>query len=154
MLRNGESQCRKLITLHRKTWEKLVREDKNTTTREHGVLFLNLETRKRSERGGPGKIRVYWENKVHVVKERRGTNGPVYVVKPLDGDGRERTLHRNLLLPCPYLVDVQGTKHRNEDKKRERKITQKPKAKAQVQDSESSSDEEYTTWMPRQSQNM
>jgi len=112
------------------------------------VLIRNL-----SERGGPGKIRAYWENKVHVVKERRGTNGPVYVVKPLDGEGRERTLHRNLLLPCPYLVDVQDTKHLNKDRKRERKITQKPKAKAQVQDSESSSEEEYTMWVPRRSQN-
>ena len=77
----------------------------------------------------------------------------MYVVKPLDGEGRERTLHQNLLLPCPYLVDVQDTKHLNKDRKRERKITQKPKAKAQVQDSESSSEEEYTMWVPRQSQN-
>lgn len=53
-------------------------------------------------------MHAYWENKVHVVKERRGINTPVYVVKPLDGEGKERTLHRNLLLPCPYLVDGQG----------------------------------------------
>ena len=42
-----------------------------------------------------------------VVKD---SNSPVYEVKPDVGDGRHRTLHRNIILPCNYLpVDTSDT---------------------------------------------
>ena len=64
------------------------------------VLIKNLVPRQ-----GPHKLRSYWEDKVHVVVSRKD-DGPVYVVKPEIGTGRERTLHRNLLLPCNMLINT------------------------------------------------
>ncbi len=52
------------------------------------VLVRNL-----GERGGPGKLRSYWEKAVYVVKEQVSDN-PVYVIHPENNDrGKTRTLH-------------------------------------------------------------
>ena len=62
------------------------------------VLVRNL-----TPRGGPGKIKSFWEDEIHVVVSRKPPDSPVYDVKPESGHGKIRTLHRNLLLPGPYL---------------------------------------------------
>ena len=67
---------------------------------EDRVLAGNL-----TPRGGPGKLRAFWEDAIHVVIARKGS--PVYDVRPESGQGRSRTLHWNLLLPCDQLPSKQ-----------------------------------------------
>lgn len=62
------------------------------------VLVRNL-----TPRGGTGKLRNHWEENIHVVVRQVGEDIPVYEVKPEQGRGRSRTLHRNLLLQCDHL---------------------------------------------------
>ena len=68
------------------------------------VLMKNL-----SERGGPGKLRSYWEDKVHVVVHRKSPDSPVYQLKPENGTGPIRTLHHNLLFPYGTLLESSST---------------------------------------------
>ena len=80
------------------------------------VLVRNLTPRE-----GPGKIRAYWEDEIHVVASRKNADSPVYDVKPESGRGKTRTLHRNLLLPCDYLpVETPKLDHQ---KKQQRPIS-------------------------------
>ena len=55
------------------------------------------------EKDGPGKIRSYWEQTVYRVVKRLNDDGPVYTVEPENGNGKQHTLHRTLLLPCDSL---------------------------------------------------
>jgi len=63
------------------------------------VLVRNL-----NEKGGPGKLRSHWEQDIYQIVKRAGEESPVYqVVSERNPNGRLRTLHRNLLLPCEEL---------------------------------------------------
>ena len=63
----------------------------------HQVLLRNL-----SQRGGPGKLCAHWENDVYVIRKQRSEDIPVYCIAPESGNGKERTVHRNLLVaPLP-----------------------------------------------------
>ena len=98
------------------------------------VLIHNL-----SERGGPGKVRSYWEQDVYtVVKRERGS--PVYIVKKENGQGIERVLHRNLLLQCDFLPVDPVPAPLTKDKKGWRKsIWNRKKASAKKASQEMSS---------------
>ena len=59
-----------------------------------------------SERGATGKIRPFWEEKVHVIIKNFSSENITYKVHPeKDLSGKIRTLHRNMLLSCGNLLD-------------------------------------------------
>ena len=51
------------------------------------------------EKGGTGKLRTYWENKVYVVVERN-PEIMLYTIKPESGNGNVKRVHRNNILLC------------------------------------------------------
>ena len=62
--------------------------------------------RNMSERGGTGKLRSFWEDKIHIVLETYGENPVLYRVQAEnDPNGRARNLHRNMMQPCDELLD-------------------------------------------------
>lgn len=114
------------------------------------VLVRNL-----TPRGGTGKLRSHWEDMIHVVKGRKCPDSPVYVIEPSQGTGRRRVLHRNLLLPCPYLVDEPESHEPDlgeKSKRRKAKQTTRKDHTARHDtyrtrtDTDSSSEEEYCLW--------
>ena len=63
------------------------------------VLIRNM-----GEKGGPGKLRSYWEQEVYTIVDCKGDSGVVYSVRPENKEKeRIRTVHRNMLLPCEHL---------------------------------------------------
>lgn len=107
------------------------------------MLVRNL-----TPRGGPGKLRSYWEDVIYVVKAQKWPSSPVFVVKPLQGTGREQVLHRNLLLPCPYLVEKPNTSGSNTKEKIKKARVKRTKNHTTEQDvqpaeTDSSSEGEY-----------
>ena len=80
------------------------------------MLVRNL-----SERGGPGKIRSYWEQVAYTVV-KRPRKSPVYIVKKENGQGTERVLRRNLLLQCDFLPVYPVPAPLPKDKKGWRKV--------------------------------
>lgn len=52
------------------------------------LLFPRGEGKRNlTPRRGTGKLDNYWEDTVHVVQSRRGSDSPVYMVEPLEGIG-------------------------------------------------------------------
>ena len=111
------------------------------------VLVRNLR-----ETGGPGKIRAYWEKYIYIVTQQKGTNVPVYEFKRESGLGTPRVLHRNLLLPCPYLCDESENDEDREVKKTMQRDRRTKRAENEGgrdgQCQESEGDEEELTFVP------
>ncbi|PIK49532.1 Retrovirus-related Pol polyprotein from transposon [Apostichopus japonicus] len=71
------------------------------------VLVRNVG---RSE--GPNKLGSFWEDKVYRVVKRHSPDLPVYDVAPEDGIGRQKTVHRNMLLSCELFTPERPAKDR------------------------------------------
>ena len=98
-----------------------------------------------SERGGPGKLRSHWEEQIYII-EKRIADSLVYPVRPEVGRGKQRLLHRNLLLPCHALpFETPSPLKRVGDKTCQPTNAVPPN---HVREDGESSDEEYTASTP------
>lgn len=68
---------------------------------------------------GKHKLADRWEEHPYTVKSQPNTDIPVYVVRQENGEGRERTLHRNKLLPVGTITDKPIPAPRNTNKRLE-----------------------------------
>lgn len=73
---------------------------------------------------------------MYVVTQRKYEDSPVYELKPENGNGRTRVIHRNLLLPCDFLP-VEKVDTPAEPRKQRKKVSKR----RQTEQEHSSGDE-------------
>ncbi|KAK3086508.1 hypothetical protein FSP39_019394 [Pinctada imbricata] len=91
---------------------------------------------------GKHKIADRWENDTYIIVKQPNPMIPVFVVKKENGEGKKRTLHRNLLLPIGYLEPSDTKRPIPAPRKQSQPITPSEKEKQQtdVIDSENDND--------------
>ena len=90
------------------------RKEKGKVRRKRKPPLTSLEIGERVlvknvvERGGPGKIRSFWEQDIYLVKDKKGgERSLVYSIqKENDARNRIRVVHRNLLLPVSPIFQI------------------------------------------------
>ncbi|ROI16652.1 hypothetical protein DPX16_22629 [Anabarilius grahami] len=121
---------------------KTLTEKQKTNWKEslNKLTFANL-----TPRGGTGKLRNHWEDVVHTVVRQVGEGSPIYEVKPEQGKGRSRVLHRNLLLSCDYLpLEVELRK----ESKTKKTVNEQRLADENESSPEEGEDEDYYCYLP------
>ena len=68
------------------------------------VLLTNFE------KGGPGKLKSYWEKTVYVVKDKNA-DVPVYTICP-EGKNKIKRVHRNNIMKCNFILPGEQQKHK------------------------------------------
>lgn len=101
------------------------------------VLVRNIRLR------GKHKLADKWESDVYIVLKQSG-DIPVYVVRPENGKGPQRTLHRDLLLACGFLPLTQVEDEANTQVPPRRPRTrQQPRQEGSDEDEFQSDPDEY-----------
>ena len=104
---------------------------------------------------GKHKIQDKWEDDTYIVINQPNLDIPVFTVKKENGEGKPRTLHRNLLLPIGYIHEpVQNATQRPKPKPRvkTRQVTKsKPDTDQETSAEDSSFEEEYYFVRPKES---
>ena len=93
------------------------------------------------------KISNRWENDTYIVLKKPNLDIPVFTVQTENGQGRIRTLHRNLLLPVAYIShtpDEEQPKPIPKPRTRFQKKQRKHTPMSSDESSSSSSEEDYT----------
>ena len=152
---NWEKAMREAYSLAQQNSKKSTEKSKRLYDRKtHSTLLEpgdHVLVRNMTPRGGPGKLRAFWEDKVHKVVKRLAEDSPVYIVEPVNGQSTCRTLHRNMLLPCNQFSEEEQTSEAvPTSKKGTRQKPGKTTQHSQQHDDYSDSEEDFVM-IPRRS---
>ena len=102
-LRSHLNRAYELATAHSKTSQHRQKVNYDHKTRGAVVETGDRVLVKVVAFDGKHKIADRWEDVPYIVSKRPNNDIPVYVVKREDGVSKQRTLHRNVLLPIGFL---------------------------------------------------
>jgi transposase InsO family protein len=134
---------------HRIAAENSARRKEKSRKRTNKIKYASLEVGDRvlvrnvREKGGPGKLRSYWEQEIYKVVSVKDEARVVYEVVPeCKPQSKTRILHRNMLLPCDHLPMESPTRAVPRQRKTRRK--QQHQENGESTDSE----DEWATALP------
>lgn len=96
---------KKTVLRNKQRYDLKVRE--STLQAGDRVLVKNVGIRAKH------KIADRWSKTIYQVVDVQIADSPVYVIKSLTNEGPERTLHRDLLLPCGFLTPTYSSDEDN-----------------------------------------
>ena len=102
------------------------------------------------ERGGPGKLRSYWEDEIYKIVCQKSDEIPVYDVIPESGEGKTRTLHRNMLFPCSYLPVERSAMKPSQPKRQNKSKKEKEEPTSEDHSTDSEDESEIPKILPEQ----